>query len=48
MDVMDDVPLKRVKCDDITFDKLPDEIIHDILKRLDLESLKVSSTVNQK
>lgn len=45
--IMDSAPVKRSR-KAATFDDLPDEIIHEILRYLDLKSLKVASTVNKR
>lgn len=44
---MDSAAVKRIR-KAATIDDLPDEIIHEILRYLDLKSLKVASTVNKR
>lgn len=41
------VSVKR-KCEVVTLEHLPDEIIHDLLKLLDPKSLKATSAVNKR
>lgn len=40
--------VKRKKCEQITVDDLPDEIVHNILRLLDKKSLKIASSVDKR